>query len=130
MLCRAMSRGHNPPSQALGNTFVLPTALIPMQPVYPTFGTRPALYMLPTVTIRDPNDIHSSPIGQHILEYEPQRGFSMPTFAMFNGSSDPYDHMLHFSQAMTLNAGNDRLLCKVFPTSLQGPALAWFSHIF
>ena len=42
-------------------------------------------------------------------------------FAMYDGSSDPYDHMLHFNQAMILNAGNDRLLCKVFPASLKGP---------
>ena len=48
----------------------------------------------------------------------------MPTFAMLDGSSDPYDHMLHFNQAMTLNAGNVHLLCKVFPASLQDPALA------
>ena len=33
---------------------------------------------------------------------------------MYDGSSDPYDHMLHFNQAMILNAGDDRLLCKVF----------------
>ena len=52
----------------------------------------------------------------------------MPDFTMFNGSNDPYDHMLHYNQAMTLNVGNDRLLCKVFqasmPTSLvpQAPA--------
>ena len=37
--------------------------------------------------------------------------------------------MLHFNQAMILNAGNDRLLCKVFPTSLKGPALAWFHKL-
>ena len=33
------------------------------------------------------------------------------------------DHMLHFNQAMILNAGDNRLLCKVFPTSLKGPLL-------
>ena len=27
---------------------------------------------------------------------------------------------------MILNAGNDRLLCKVLPASLKGPVLAWF----
>ena len=53
----------------------------------------------------------------------------MPTFAMFDDSNNPYDHMLHYNQAMTLNAGNDPLLCKVFPTSLQGPALAWFYRL-
>ena len=30
---------------------------------------------------------------------------------------------------MTLNAGNDRLLCKVFPASLRGPVLAWFDKL-
>ena len=50
----------------------------------------------------------------------------MPAFSMFDGSSDPYDYMLHYNHEMTLNAGNDHLLCKVFPASLQGPALDWF----
>ena len=68
----------------------------------------------------------SSPLGQHILNYEPPRGFVMPSFTMFDGSNDPYDHIMHYNQATTLNADNDSLLCKVFPTSLRGSALAWF----
>ena len=71
----------------------------------------------------------SSPLGQHILDYEPPRGFVIPPFAMYDGSYDPYDHMLHFNQAMILNAGDDRLMCKMFLASLKGPALAWFHKI-
>ena len=71
----------------------------------------------------------SSPLGQHILDYEPPRGFSIPSFAMYDGSSDPYHHMLHFNQAMVLKAGDDRLLCKVFLANLKGPALAWFHKL-
>ena len=104
ILRRTTSRGQNPPSQVPGNAFVLPTVLVPVQPAYPALGTRLALYMPPASTIRDPNDILSSPLRQHILEFEPPRGFSMLTFAMFDGSIDPYDHMLHFNQVMTLNA--------------------------
>ena len=48
---------------------------------------------------------------------------------MYDGSSDLYDHMLHFNQAMILNAGNDRLLCQAFPASLKGPALASFHKL-
>ena len=48
---------------------------------------------------------------------------------MYDGSSDPYDHMLHFNQAMILNAGDDRLLCKVIAASLKGPTLAWFHKL-
>ena len=71
----------------------------------------------------------SSLLGQQILDYEPPRGFVIPAFAMFDGFVNPYDHMLHYNQAMILNTGNDRLLCKVFPASLQGPALAWFHKL-
>ena len=53
----------------------------------------------------------------------------MPAFTMFNGSNDPYDHMFHYNQEMTLNAGNDHLLCKVFSASMRGPMLAWFHKI-
>ena len=66
----------------------------------------------------------SSPLGQHILNYELPCEFFMPAFTMFNGSVNPYDHTLHYNQAMTLNVGNDHLLFKVFPTSLRGPMLA------
>ena len=71
----------------------------------------------------------SSPLGHHILSYELPRGFVILSFAMYDGSSDPYDHMLHFNQAMILNTGDDRLLCKVFFASLKWPALAWFHKL-
>ena len=79
--------------------------------------------------VRGPEDMLASPLGQDILSYEPPRGFAIPPFSMYDGSSDPYDHMLHFNQAMILSVGNDRLLCKVFPTSLKGPALVWFHKL-
>ena len=53
----------------------------------------------------------------------------MPAFTIFDGSNDPYDHMLHYNHAMTLNADNDRLLCKIFLASLQEPTLAWFHKL-
>ena len=71
----------------------------------------------------------SSPLGQHILDYKPPRGFVIPPFAMYDDSSNPYDHMLHFNQTMILNVGNDRLLCKVLLASLKGPALDWFHKL-
>ena len=37
--------------------------------------------------------------------------------------------MLHYNQAMILNAKDDWLLCKVFLASLRGPALAWFHKL-
>ena len=103
--------------------------MLPMPPVYPAFGTGPVLYILPVAAIRSLDDMLSSPLRQHILNYEPPRAFVMLAFAMFDGSSDLFDHMLHYNQSMTVNAGNTHLLCKVFPASLQGPALAWFHNL-
>ena len=70
-----------------------------------------------------------SPLGRHILNYEPPLGFVILTFTMFYGSVDPYDPMLHNTQAMTLNVDNELLLCKVFPAILFGPMLAWFHKL-
>ncbi|RVW28790.1 hypothetical protein CK203_108246 [Vitis vinifera] len=44
-------------------------------------------------------------------------------------TSDPFDHIMHYRQLMTLDIGNDALLCKVFPASLQGQALSWFHRL-
>ena len=109
---------------------VLPAGMIPSMPfVHPAFGTGPTLYMLSTTLIPKPDDMLSSPLGQHILDYEPLCGFVIPIVATFDGSTDPYNHMLHYNQAMTLNAGNDCLLCKVFPASFRGLALVWFHKL-
>ena len=96
----------------------------PMPPGHPTFGAAPMLYMPSTALIQRPDDMLSSPLGQHILDYEPPYGFVIPAFTMFDDSTDPYNHMLHYNQAMTLNVSTDRLLCKVFPANLWGPTLA------
>ena len=70
----------------------------------------------------------SSPLRRHILDYEPPRGFIIPTFSMFNGSTDPYDHMLHYYQAMILNVGNYLLLCK-FSRLVCEALHAWFHKL-
>ena len=103
---------------------LLTSMMLQMPFVHPAFGAGPTFYMPLVALIHKPDDMLSSPLGQHILDYEPPRGFVILAFATFDGSADPYDHILHYNQAMILNAGNDRLLCKVFPTCLRGLALA------
>ncbi|RVW25288.1 hypothetical protein CK203_110567 [Vitis vinifera] len=72
------------------------------------------------------DDMFSTSFNSHIINYEPLRGFIMPKFSVYDGFSDPFDHIMHYRQLMTLDIGNDVLLCKVFPVSLQGQALLWF----
>ena len=116
---REAGGGQSQPDRVPNNTSVWPTGVVPsVLLVYPTFGTWPTFYMPLEALIRGLDDMLSSPSGQHILNYEPLRGFIISAFATFDGSADPYDHMLHCNQAMILSVGNDHLLCKVFLASL------------
>nr|CAN65401.1 hypothetical protein VITISV_005675 [Vitis vinifera] len=71
----------------------------------------------------------STPFCSHIIHYEPPRGFLVPKFSTYDGTNDPFDHIMHYRQLMTLDIGNDALLCKVFPANLQGQALSWFHRL-
>ena len=131
---RETSKRQNQPVQGPSNAPILPECTKPpvlpagMMPqilfIHPAFGLGPAFYISLTALIRKPDDMLSLPLGQYILDYEPPHGFVIPAFTTFDGSTDPYDHMLHYNQAMILNASNDCLLCKVFLASLWGSALA------
>ena len=80
----------------------------------------------PSSISRRLNDMLSTPFSSRIIHYDPPKGFLVPKFSTYDGSTDPFDHIMHNQQLMTLDIGNDMLLCKVFPASLQGQALSWF----
>ena len=61
----------------------------------------------------------STPFDESIESYEPQRGFVVPKFTMYDDTVDPFDHLMHYQQVMTLDAGTDPLMCKVFPVSFH-----------
>ena len=71
----------------------------------------------------------STPFSPRVINYEPPKGFLVPKFSVYDGFSDPFDHIMHYQQLMTLDIGNDMLLYKVFPASLQGQALSWFHRL-
>ena len=64
------------------------------------------------------DDMLSTPFCSNIIHYEPSRGFLVPKFSTYDGTSDPFDHIMHYRQLMTLDISNDALLCKVFTASL------------
>ena len=57
------------------------------------------------------------------------RRFTQPTFTMYNGQTDPVEHVSHFNQRMVVHSKNEALMCKVFPSSLGPVAMRWFDGL-
>ena len=48
---------------------------------------------------------------------------------MYNGKTDPVEHMSHFNQRMVVHSKNETLMCKVFPSSLEPVVIRWFNGL-
>ena len=56
------------------------------------------------------DDMLSMPFDPYIISSEPPRGFIVPKFTLYDGTSDPFDHIIYHRQLMTLDIGNDALI--------------------
>ena len=73
--------------------------------------------------------ISRSPFTQRVEEGMLPRRFSQPTFTMYNGRTDPVEHMSHFNQRMAVHSKNETMMCKVFPSSLGPVVIRWFDGL-
>ncbi|RVW62167.1 hypothetical protein CK203_062585 [Vitis vinifera] len=127
-------RGPRPPTATTWETHPDPMVTPMVQNVQPHLTVRQFGRNLPNEPpigsiSKRLDDMFSTHFCSHIIHYEPPRGFLVPKFSTYDGSNDPFDHIMHYRQLMTLDIGNDTLLCKVFPASLQGQALSWFHRL-
>lgn len=65
----------------------------------------------------------------HIISYESPGGFVVSKLTRYDETSNPFDHIMNLKQLMTLDMGNDALICKVFLPSLQCLTLSWFHRL-
>ena len=72
------------------------------------------------------NRISKSPFTCKIEGVELPQRFHQPTFTMYNGRTDPVEHVSQFNQRMAVHSKNEALMCKVFPSSLGPMAMRWF----
>ena len=57
------------------------------------------------------------------------RWFNQPTFTIYNGRTDPVEHVSQFNQRMVVHLRNKALICKVFTSSLGPIAMKWFDGL-
>ena len=53
--------------------------------------------------------------------------FNQPTFSLYNGRTDPVEHVSNFNQKMAVHSKDEALMCKIFPSSLGPMAMRWFN---
>ncbi|XP_075670395.1 uncharacterized protein LOC142640195 [Castanea sativa] len=70
--------------------------------------------------------ISKSPFVRAINKAKLPHRFSQPTFTIYNGRSDPVEHVSHFNQKMTIHYDNEAFMCKVIRSSLGPVAMWWF----
>ena len=75
------------------------------------------------------SQISKSPFTQGIKKAKLPRRFHQPTFAIYNGRTDPVEHVSQFKQKMAVNSQDEALLCRVFPSSLGSMPMRWFDGL-
>ncbi|XP_065625201.1 uncharacterized protein LOC136065638 [Quercus suber] len=70
-----------------------------------------------------------SPFTRRIEEAVLPRRFQQPTFTIYNGKTDPVEHVSQFNQRMAVHSKNKVLMCKVFPSSLGPVEMRWFNGL-
>ncbi|PWA85176.1 hypothetical protein CTI12_AA151490 [Artemisia annua] len=69
------------------------------------------------------------PFNREIVEYRKPHGFETPEFQLYDGTTDPYDHLYSFKATVDLYNLPEPELCKLFWTTLTGNAGRWFYNL-
>ena len=75
------------------------------------------------------SQVSKSPFTRNIEDAVLPRRLHQPTFTLYDGHSDPIEHVSHFSQKMAIYSRDKALMCKVFPSSLGPVAMRWFNGL-
>nr|XP_023926728.1 uncharacterized protein LOC112038146 [Quercus suber] len=75
------------------------------------------------------NQIAKYPFTHKIEDAKLPRRFNQPAFTIYDGRTDPVEHVSHFNQRMAVHSKDEALMCKVFPSSLGPVAMRWFDGL-
>ena len=75
------------------------------------------------------NQISKSPFTRRIEGGKLPRWFNSLTFTIYNGRTEPVEHVSHFNQRMVVHSRNEALICKVFLSSLGVMVMRWFDGL-
>ncbi|XP_057746472.1 uncharacterized protein LOC130965728 [Arachis stenosperma] len=72
----------------------------------------------------------TNPFAKEVMSFEMPQNFTLPsTLKPYNGIGDPNVHVTKFQAMMFMNKDSDPIICRTFPTFLDGAALIWFFNL-
>ncbi|XP_072094212.1 uncharacterized protein [Arachis hypogaea] len=81
-------------------------------------------------TEEEERDNSAGPFTADIMNFQLPRQFTLPTtLTPYDGLGDPKQHIKKFRSIMIVNGASDPILCRCFPSFLDGPALDWFCSL-
>ncbi|CAL9025319.1 unnamed protein product [Prunus brigantina] len=69
------------------------------------------------------------PYTQDLLQARVVGDSKAPKIPLYDGMTEPYDHLDNFSYAMKGRGANEATKCRMFPTTLKGPTTSWFKRL-
>ena len=75
------------------------------------------------------NQVAKSPFTRRIEGANLPWRFNQPTFSLYNGRTDPVEHVSHFNKKMAIHSKDEALMCKIFSSSLGPMAMRWFNGL-
>ncbi|XP_057756244.1 uncharacterized protein LOC130975463 [Arachis stenosperma] len=72
----------------------------------------------------------TNPFTKSVMNFKMPENLTLPsTLKPYHGIGDPNVHVTKFYTMMFMNKESDHILCRTFPTFLDGAALIWFSNL-
>ena len=71
----------------------------------------------------------NSPFIAFVTSFPLPPNFRMSQVENYDGSKDPLDHLESFKTLMHLQGVLDEIMCRAFPTTLEGLARIWFNRL-
>ena len=75
------------------------------------------------------SQISKSPFTRGIERAKLPKRFHQPTFTMYNGRTDPIEHVSQFKQKMVVHSQDVALMCRVFPSNLGPMPMRWLDGL-
>ena len=75
------------------------------------------------------SEVAKSPFTRQIEGASLPRRFNQQTFSLYNGWTDPMEHVSHFNKKIAVHSKDEALMCKIFPSNLDPMAMRWFNGL-